>query len=106
ANTLDNEYTSSSLSIIVEQDDAPQIVSSLKEQVSTEPNSPVLNANADEFVQKDVANFDGNVFYNAPQTPVFEVVETSSTYQDPSNMHKFHQKHRSTDKWTKIHPIE
>ncbi|GJR57014.1 retrovirus-related pol polyprotein from transposon TNT 1-94 [Tanacetum coccineum] len=106
ANTLDNEHTSSSSSIIVEEDEAPQIVSSSAEQVATEPNSPVLNENADEFVQEDVADFDGNVFYNAPPTPVFEEAESSSTYQDPSNMHEFHQKHRSSDRWTKNHPIE
>ncbi|GJT36246.1 retrovirus-related pol polyprotein from transposon TNT 1-94 [Tanacetum coccineum] len=119
-NTLDNEHTSSSSSIIVEEDEAPQVVSSsadvttrvsvtpivdsaahcknggvTTEQVATEPISPVLNENADELVQKDVAKFDGNVFYNPPPTPVFEEAESSSTYQDPSNMHKFHQKHRS-----------
>ncbi|GKD99691.1 hypothetical protein Tco_1387675 [Tanacetum coccineum] len=82
------------------------IVSSLAKQVVTEPNSPVLNENADEFVQEDVADFDENVFYNAPSTPVFEEVESSSTYQDPSNMHKLHQKHRSSDRWTKNRPIE
>ncbi|GJZ98927.1 retrovirus-related pol polyprotein from transposon TNT 1-94 [Tanacetum coccineum] len=87
ANTLDNENTSSSSSIIVEEDEAPQIVSSLAEQVATEPNSPVLNENADEFVQEDVADFDRNVFYNAPLTPMFEEDESSLTYQDPSNMH-------------------
>nr|GEU78352.1 putative Gag-polypeptide of LTR copia-type [Tanacetum cinerariifolium] len=37
-------------------------------------------------------DFDGNVFYNAPPTPMFEEAESSSTYQDPSNMHEFHQK--------------
>ncbi|GKD91965.1 hypothetical protein Tco_1371802 [Tanacetum coccineum] len=31
-------------------------------------------------VQEDVADFDGNAFYNAPPTPVFEEVESSSTY--------------------------
>ncbi|GJT30661.1 hypothetical protein Tco_0910936 [Tanacetum coccineum] len=111
ANTLDNEHTSSSSSIIVEEDEAPQIVSSSAEQVATEPNSLVLNENADEFVQEDgfyilIADFDGNVFYNAPPNPVFEEAESSSTYQDPSNMHEFHQKHRSSDRWTKNHPIE
>ncbi|GJS85840.1 integrase, catalytic region, zinc finger, CCHC-type containing protein [Tanacetum coccineum] len=95
ANALDNEHTSSSSSIIVEEDEAPQIVSSSTEQVATEPNSTVLNENADELVQEDVADFDGNVFYNAPPTPVFEEAELSSTYQDPSNMNEFHQKHRS-----------
>ncbi|GJZ90414.1 integrase, catalytic region, zinc finger, CCHC-type containing protein [Tanacetum coccineum] len=77
ANTIDNDNTSSSSSIVVEEDEAPQIVSSLAEQVVTEPNSPVLNENADEFVQEDVADFDGNMFYNAPPTPVFEEAESS-----------------------------
>nr|GEY94462.1 retrovirus-related Pol polyprotein from transposon TNT 1-94 [Tanacetum cinerariifolium] len=98
ANTLDNEHTSSSSSIVVEEDEAPQIVSSSAEQVATEPNSLVLKENADELVQEDVANFDGNMFYNAPPTLVFEEAESSSTYQDPSNMHEFHQKHRSNDR--------
>ncbi|GJR31785.1 integrase, catalytic region, zinc finger, CCHC-type containing protein [Tanacetum coccineum] len=74
--------------------------------IATEPNSPVLNENANEFVQEDVADFDGNVFYNAPPILVFEEAESSSTYQDPSNMHDFHQKHRSSDRWTKNYPIE
>ncbi|GJV64755.1 retrovirus-related pol polyprotein from transposon TNT 1-94 [Tanacetum coccineum] len=90
----------------VEEDEAPQIVSLSAEEVTTEPNSPVLNENDDEFVQEDVADFDGNVFYNAPPTPVFKEAESSSTYQDPSNMHEFHQKHHSSDRWTKNHPIE
>nr|GEW08532.1 retrovirus-related Pol polyprotein from transposon TNT 1-94 [Tanacetum cinerariifolium]GEW08956.1 retrovirus-related Pol polyprotein from transposon TNT 1-94 [Tanacetum cinerariifolium] len=70
ANTLDNENTSSSSSIVVEEDEAPQIVSSSAKQVATEPNSPVLNEIADELVQEDVTEFDGNVFYNAPPTPI------------------------------------
>nr|GEW82880.1 retrovirus-related Pol polyprotein from transposon TNT 1-94 [Tanacetum cinerariifolium] len=49
-NTLDNEHTSSSLSIFIEEDEAPQIVSSSAVQVATEPNSSVLNENSDEFV--------------------------------------------------------
>nr|GEU35936.1 retrovirus-related Pol polyprotein from transposon TNT 1-94 [Tanacetum cinerariifolium] len=98
ANTLDNENTSSSSSNVVEEDEAPQIVSSLAEQVANEPNSSVLNENAHEFVQEDITDFYGNVFYNAPPTPVFEEADSSSTYQDPFNMHEFHQKHRSTDK--------
>ncbi|GKB98725.1 retrovirus-related pol polyprotein from transposon TNT 1-94, partial [Tanacetum coccineum] len=78
----------------------------IAEQVATEPNSPVLNANADEYVQEDVADFDENVFYTAPPTPVFKEAESSLAYPDPSNMHEFHQKHRSSDRWTKNHPIE
>nr|GEZ33215.1 hypothetical protein [Tanacetum cinerariifolium]GFA22655.1 hypothetical protein [Tanacetum cinerariifolium] len=80
ANTLDNENTSSSSSIIVEEDEAPQIVSSSIEQVANEPNTPVLNENANEFVQEEIAEFDGNVFYYPPQTLVFEEAESSSTY--------------------------
>ncbi|GJY51949.1 retrovirus-related pol polyprotein from transposon TNT 1-94 [Tanacetum coccineum] len=106
ANTLGNENTSSSSSISIEEDKASQIVSSSAEQVATEPNSLVLNGNTDALVQEDIAEFDRNVFYNPPQTPMFEEAESSSTYQDPSNMHEFHQQHRLTDKWTKNHPIE
>ncbi|GJV71274.1 copia protein [Tanacetum coccineum] len=72
ANTLDNDHTSSSSPIIIEQDDAPQIVSSFEEQIDTEPNFPVLNEVVNEFIQDDVADFDGNVFHNAPPTPEFD----------------------------------
>ncbi|GJZ89527.1 retrovirus-related pol polyprotein from transposon TNT 1-94 [Tanacetum coccineum] len=87
ANTLDNYHTSSSSSIVVDQDDAPPIVISSEEQVVTEPNSPVLNEVADEFVQEDVADFDGNMFHNAPQTPEFDVTKNHPLEQvigDPS----------------------
>ncbi|GJV40224.1 retrovirus-related pol polyprotein from transposon TNT 1-94 [Tanacetum coccineum] len=82
------------------------VFGSLSEQVASEPNTLVLNDNADELVQEDVVEFDRIFFYNPPQTPVFEEAKSSSTYQDPLNMHEFHQTHRSTDKWTKSHPIE
>ncbi|GJU87809.1 hypothetical protein Tco_1295355 [Tanacetum coccineum] len=61
----------------------PQIGSPSIEQVK--PNIPVLNENADEVVQEDVAEFDGNIFYYAPQTPVFEEAESSLTIMNPSN---------------------
>ncbi|GJU57934.1 integrase, catalytic region, zinc finger, CCHC-type containing protein [Tanacetum coccineum] len=67
-------------SSVVEEDEAPQIVSSSADQIVTEPNSPVLNQNTDELVQEDDAEFDGNVFYNPPQTPMFEEAESSSTF--------------------------
>ncbi|GKC65036.1 hypothetical protein Tco_1097634 [Tanacetum coccineum] len=70
-NTTDNDHTSSSSSIVVDQDDAPLVVSSLDEQVSIAPKFPVMNEVVDEFVQEDLANFDGNMFHNAPQTPEF-----------------------------------
>ncbi|GKG48858.1 hypothetical protein Tco_0513005, partial [Tanacetum coccineum] len=77
ANTLDDENTSSSSSTVVEEDEAPQIVSSSAEQDVNKPNSLVMNENADEFVQEYIADFDGNVFYYPPQTPVFEEAESS-----------------------------
>nr|GEU29741.1 hypothetical protein [Tanacetum cinerariifolium] len=106
ANTHDNKYTSSSSSIIVEEDEAPQIVSTSAEPVAIELNTLVLNKNADELVQENVTELDRNVYYNPFHTHVFEEAESSSKYQDPSNMHEFHQTHRSTDKWTKNHPID
>ncbi|GJR04440.1 retrovirus-related pol polyprotein from transposon TNT 1-94 [Tanacetum coccineum] len=72
ANTTDNDHTSSSSSIIVDQDDAPLVVSSSDEQIANAPNSPVMNEVTDEFVQEDVADFDGYMFHDAPQTPEFE----------------------------------
>nr|GEY65918.1 integrase, catalytic region, zinc finger, CCHC-type, peptidase aspartic, catalytic [Tanacetum cinerariifolium] len=61
------------------EDEALQKVSSSTEQVVTEPNSPILNENIDELLQELDAKFDGNVFYNVPQTPMFEEAESSST---------------------------
>nr|GEX83364.1 zinc knuckle CX2CX4HX4C [Tanacetum cinerariifolium] len=64
------------------------VVPFFAKQVATEPNSIVLNENSNEFVQEDAVDFDGNVFYTAPPTIVFKDVESSSTYQDPSNMNE------------------
>ncbi|GJY05942.1 retrovirus-related pol polyprotein from transposon TNT 1-94 [Tanacetum coccineum] len=55
ANTPNNEDTSSSSLIVIKEDKAPQIVSSLAEQVASKPSTLVLNDNADELVQEDVA---------------------------------------------------
>nr|GFA62641.1 integrase, catalytic region, zinc finger, CCHC-type, peptidase aspartic, catalytic [Tanacetum cinerariifolium] len=49
---------------------------------------------------------DGNTIKHYFENPEFEEAESSSNYQDPLNMHEFHQQHRYTDKWTKNHPIE
>ncbi|GKA30565.1 putative RNA-directed DNA polymerase [Tanacetum coccineum] len=55
----------------------------LEEQVVTEPNSPVLNEVANEFVQEDIANFDGRSIKYA---------SISLTYNPLA----------SIDRWTKI----
>ncbi|GJW86568.1 retrovirus-related pol polyprotein from transposon TNT 1-94 [Tanacetum coccineum] len=87
-NTIDNEDTPSLSSIIVEDNEAPQIVSSSEEPVANEPTTLVSNDNVDELVQEDVAELDGNTFYNPFHTPVLEDAESSSTFQDPSNIHE------------------
>ncbi|GJW61738.1 retrovirus-related pol polyprotein from transposon TNT 1-94 [Tanacetum coccineum] len=98
ANILDNEDTPLSLSIVVEDDEVPQIVTSSKEPITNEPITPVSNENADESVQENIAKLDINAFYHPLHTPVLEEAESSSTFQDPSNMHEFYQTHRSTNK--------
>ncbi|GKF09331.1 hypothetical protein Tco_0043555, partial [Tanacetum coccineum] len=105
-NTLDNEDTPSSSSTIIEDHDAPPIVSSSEEPIANEPITLVVDNNSSEQIQEDVAELDGNTFINPFSTPEYEKVESSSNYQDPSNMHEFHQQHRFTDRWTKNHPIE
>nr|GEY52125.1 integrase, catalytic region, zinc finger, CCHC-type, peptidase aspartic, catalytic [Tanacetum cinerariifolium] len=79
ATTFNNENTSSSSLIVIEEDEAPQIVSSSAEQLVTEPNSLVLNENTNELLQENDAEFNGNVFYNTPQTPILKEDESSST---------------------------
>ncbi|GJU98531.1 retrovirus-related pol polyprotein from transposon TNT 1-94 [Tanacetum coccineum] len=99
ANTLDNEETPSSSLIIVDEHEAPQLVSSSEEPSTNEQTTPVSTDNADESVQEDVAEFDGNPFH----TLVVEEAESSFMFQDLSNMHEFHQ---NIALWTKNHPTE
>ncbi|GKB26741.1 integrase, catalytic region, zinc finger, CCHC-type containing protein [Tanacetum coccineum] len=106
ANTLDNEDTPSSSSIIVEDNDASQIATSSEEPIAQESSTQVLDTHSDEQIQEDDAEHDGNTIMHSFGTPALEEAESSSNYQDPSNMHEFHQQHRYTDRWTKIHPLE
>nr|GEY11519.1 retrovirus-related Pol polyprotein from transposon TNT 1-94 [Tanacetum cinerariifolium] len=105
ANTLDTKDTPSSSSIIVEDSDAPQIVTSSEEPITQESSNPVMNTHSDEQIQEDVAELDGNTIMHRFGTLDFEEAESSSNYQDPSNMHEFHQQHHYTNKWTKIIPL-
>ncbi|GJX83165.1 reverse transcriptase domain-containing protein [Tanacetum coccineum] len=63
-NTLDNEDTSSSSSIIVEDHDAPQIVSLSEEPIVNKPTTLDFDNHSDEQVQEDVAELDGNTSMN------------------------------------------
>ncbi|GJW93463.1 putative reverse transcriptase domain-containing protein [Tanacetum coccineum] len=87
-NTLNNEDIPSSSSIIIEDHDAPQIVSSSEEPIVNEPTTLVFDDNPDDQVQEDVVKLDGNTFMNPFATPEFEESGSSSNYQDPSNMHE------------------
>nr|GEW15202.1 retrovirus-related Pol polyprotein from transposon TNT 1-94 [Tanacetum cinerariifolium] len=69
-NTLNNEDTPSSSSITVEEDEAPQIVTSLEEPISNEATTPVSDENANEQVQEDIATFNDNDFFNLFHSPV------------------------------------
>ncbi|GJR14190.1 copia protein [Tanacetum coccineum] len=86
---------------IVEEQEAPAIVSTFEEQTS--PNS--LD-NADEFNQEDSADFDGNTILVLYDAPNFEEAESSTISLDISNMHEFNQVPPSTHIWTKAHPLE
>ncbi|GJY01997.1 retrovirus-related pol polyprotein from transposon TNT 1-94 [Tanacetum coccineum] len=59
ANTLDNENTSSTSSITVENSDASQIIPSSEEQTTQEFSNPVLETHSDEQIQEDVAELEG-----------------------------------------------
>ncbi|GKA68326.1 hypothetical protein Tco_0768243 [Tanacetum coccineum] len=106
ANTLEVEDTPSPSSIIVEDSDAPQIVTSLEEPITQESSIPVLETHSDEQLQEDVVELDGNTIMHSFENHEVEEAESSSNYQNPSNMHEFHQQHCYTDKWTKNHPIK
>nr|GEU96483.1 hypothetical protein [Tanacetum cinerariifolium] len=105
-NTLDNKDTHSSSSVIVEYHDALEIVSSSEEPIANEPTIRVFDNHYDEQVQEDIAELDINTFMNLFASPKFKEAGSSLNYQDPSNMHEFHQQHHFTDRWTKNHPIE
>ncbi|GJV04674.1 retrovirus-related pol polyprotein from transposon TNT 1-94 [Tanacetum coccineum] len=106
ANTLDVEDTPLPCSIIVEDSDASKIVTSLEEPIIQESSILVLETHSDEQLQEDVVELDGNTIMHSFENPEIEEAKSSSNYQDLSNMHKFHQQHRYTDKWTKNHLIK
>ncbi|GJU12702.1 retrovirus-related pol polyprotein from transposon TNT 1-94 [Tanacetum coccineum] len=58
--TLYNEDTPSSSSIIVEDNDTPQIVFSSKEPIIDEPTTPVSDDIPDESIQEDTTELDEN----------------------------------------------
>ncbi|GJU41620.1 hypothetical protein Tco_1194577 [Tanacetum coccineum] len=74
-------------SIIVEENEAPPIVTTSEKQTS-----PISLNEANEFNQEDSVDFDGNTVFVPYDAPNLEVTESSTTALDPSNMHEFHQR--------------
>nr|GEW63862.1 retrovirus-related Pol polyprotein from transposon TNT 1-94 [Tanacetum cinerariifolium] len=82
------------------------MVTSLEESITQESSIPVLETYSDKQIQEDIAELDGNTIMHSFEIPKFEEAESSSNYQEPSNIHEFHQQQRYTSKWTKNHPIK
>ncbi|GKB17678.1 hypothetical protein Tco_0851601 [Tanacetum coccineum] len=80
---------------------APQIVST-----SEEPTHLIPNDLVDESIQEDNVELDQNTFINPFCSPILDKADSYSTNQDPLNIHVFYQQHRSSNKWTKDHPLE
>ncbi|GJU36954.1 retrovirus-related pol polyprotein from transposon TNT 1-94 [Tanacetum coccineum] len=96
-----HEDSPSTSSIIIEEHEAPPIVTTYDEQTS------LISMNeADELNQEDSADFDGTTVFVPYDAPNFEEAESSTTVLDLSNMHEFHQVQPSTHIWTKAHPLE
>ncbi|GJV51859.1 putative ribonuclease H-like domain-containing protein [Tanacetum coccineum] len=94
----DSPFTSS---IIVDEHEAPPIVTTSDEQTS-----PISLTEADEFNQEDSAHSDGNSQFVSYNPPSSEEIESSTTALEPSNVQNFHQVQPSTHIWTKDHPLD
>ncbi|GJT22577.1 integrase, catalytic region, zinc finger, CCHC-type containing protein [Tanacetum coccineum] len=98
---LNHEDSPSTSLNVVEEHEAPPIVTTFEEQTS-----PISLNEADEFNKKGSADFDGNTVFVPYDAPNFEEAESFTTALDPSNMHEFHQVQPSTHIWTKARPLE
>ncbi|GKB79517.1 retrovirus-related pol polyprotein from transposon TNT 1-94 [Tanacetum coccineum] len=96
-----HEDSPSTSSIIVDEHEAPPIVTTSDEQTS-----PISLTEADEFNQEDSADFDGNSQFVPYNPPSHEEIESSTTALEPSNVQNFHQVQPSTHIWTKDHPLD
>ncbi|GJR85786.1 retrovirus-related pol polyprotein from transposon TNT 1-94 [Tanacetum coccineum] len=91
AEAVATAYSPSTSSIIVDEHEAPPIVTTSDEQTS-----PISLTKADEFNQEDSANFDGNSQFVPYNPPSHEEIESSTTALEPSNVQNFHQVQPST----------
>ncbi|GJT41864.1 retrovirus-related pol polyprotein from transposon TNT 1-94 [Tanacetum coccineum] len=98
-NYLNFQDTSDDMNEIPSQQDLDNLLGPL-EPIIQESSIPVLDTRSDEQLQEDVAELDGNTIMHSFENPKFEEDESSSNYQDPSNIYEFHQQHRYTDNLT------
>ncbi|GJR32918.1 retrovirus-related pol polyprotein from transposon TNT 1-94 [Tanacetum coccineum] len=96
-----HEDSPSTSSIIVDEHDAPPIVTTSDEQTS-----PISLTEAHEFNQEDSADFDGNSQFVSYNLPSHEEIESSTMALEPSNVQNFHQVQPSTHIWIKDHPLD
>ncbi|GKB73676.1 retrovirus-related pol polyprotein from transposon TNT 1-94 [Tanacetum coccineum] len=96
-----HEESPSTSSIIVDEHEAPPIVTT-----SDEKTSPISLSGVDEFNQEDSVDFDGNSQFVSYNPPSREEIKSSTTALEPSNVHNFHQVQPSTHIWTKDHPLD
>ncbi|GKA22440.1 retrovirus-related pol polyprotein from transposon TNT 1-94 [Tanacetum coccineum] len=81
-----HEDLPSTSSIIVEEHEAPLILTTSDEQTSL-----ISLKEANKSNQEDSAEFDGNTVFIPYDVLNFEEIESSTIALDPSNMHEFHQ---------------
>ncbi|GJT32115.1 retrovirus-related pol polyprotein from transposon TNT 1-94 [Tanacetum coccineum] len=96
-----HEDSPSTSLIIVDEHEAPPIVTTSNEQTS-----PISLTEADEFNQEDSAHSDGNSQFVSYNPLSCEEIESSTTALEPSNVQNFHQVQPSTHIWTKDHPLD
>ncbi|GJR30486.1 hypothetical protein Tco_1106718 [Tanacetum coccineum] len=81
-----HEDSPSTYLIIIDEHEAPPIVTTSDEQTS-----PIFLTEADDFNQEDSADFDGNSQFVSYNPPSHEEIESSTTALEPSNVQNFHQ---------------
>ncbi|GKC18964.1 retrovirus-related pol polyprotein from transposon TNT 1-94 [Tanacetum coccineum] len=96
-----HEDSPSTSSIIVDEHEAPPIVTTSDEQTS-----PISVTEANDFNQEDSADFNGNSQFVSYNPPSHEKIKSSTTALEPSNEQNFHQVQPLTHIWTKDHPLD
>ncbi|GJX97406.1 copia protein [Tanacetum coccineum] len=86
-----HEDSPSTSSIIVDEHEAPPIMTTSNEQTS-----PISLTEADDFNQEDFADFDGNSQYVSYNPPSQEEIESLTMALEPSNVQNFHHVQPST----------